>query len=117
MACPAVVVPPRAVLACQLDGSTAAQHIVESTCLIRGYFCAFSAIPFFAPTAGYAFVYMKYKDDGNYAIRKLDGQEFGYKRRRLRVEWSNVSELAFVARSLGLGSVYLLLGVSRAVGQ
>lgn len=33
---------------------------------------------------------MKRKDDGDYAIRKLDGTEFGYKRRKLKVEWSQV---------------------------
>lgn len=39
---------------------------------------------------GFAFVYMKDKRDGDEAIRKLDGFEFGYKRRRLRVEWAKV---------------------------
>lgn len=38
--------------------------------------------------AGFAFVYMKYKRDGEDAIRALDRREFGYKRRRLIVEWS-----------------------------
>lgn len=40
--------------------------------------------------AGFAFVYMRDKRDGDEAIRKLDNYEFGYKRRRLRVEWAKV---------------------------
>jgi hypothetical protein len=28
---------------------------------------------------------MRYKDDGDEAIRKLDGMEWGYKRRKLKV--------------------------------
>lgn len=35
-------------------------------------------------------MYMRRKDDGDYLIRKLDGTEWGYKRRRLRVEWAKV---------------------------
>ncbi|KAG2491881.1 hypothetical protein HYH03_009833 [Edaphochlamys debaryana] len=41
---------------------------------------------------GFAFVYMRYKDDGEEAVRKLDGMEWGYKRRRLKVEWAQKSE-------------------------
>lgn len=41
--------------------------------------------------AGFAFVYMRYKSDGDDAIRKLDRTEYGYKRRPLRCEWASVS--------------------------
>ncbi|GAQ92008.1 splicing factor [Klebsormidium nitens] len=37
---------------------------------------------------GFAFVYMESERDAEDAIHKLDGTEFGYKRRRLSVEWS-----------------------------
>ncbi|CAD7699714.1 unnamed protein product [Ostreobium quekettii] len=37
---------------------------------------------------GFAFVYMEDKRDADDAIRALDRKEFGYKRRRLRVEWA-----------------------------
>eukprot|EP00891_Asterochloris_glomerata_P006920 jgi/Astpho2/6920/Aster-01787 len=37
---------------------------------------------------GFAFVFMKDRRDGDDAIRALDGQEFGVRRRRLRVEWA-----------------------------
>eukprot|EP00803_Ostreobium_quekettii_P005749 evm.model.scf_732EXC.4 EVM.evm.TU.scf_732EXC.4 scf_732EXC:23262-25228(-) len=39
-------------------------------------------------SAGFAFVYMEDKRDADDAIRALDRKEFGYKRRRLRVEWA-----------------------------
>lgn len=41
--------------------------------------------------AGFAFVYMRDKRDGDEAIRKLDRMEYGYKRRQLRCEWAKVS--------------------------
>ena len=44
-----------------------------------------------AAPAGFAFVYMRHKNDGDDAIRKLDRTEYGYKRRPLRVEWASVS--------------------------
>ncbi|KAK9863604.1 hypothetical protein WJX84_000557 [Apatococcus fuscideae] len=37
---------------------------------------------------GFAFVYMKDDRDAEDAIRALDRREFGYRRRRLRVEWA-----------------------------
>lgn len=37
---------------------------------------------------GFAFVFMKDSRDGDDAIRKLDGTEFGRRRRPLRVEWA-----------------------------
>ncbi|GJM90066.1 hypothetical protein PR202_ga06309 [Eleusine coracana subsp. coracana] len=37
---------------------------------------------------GFAFVYMEDERDGDDAIRKLDGIEFGRKGRRIRVEWT-----------------------------
>lgn len=40
---------------------------------------------------GFAFVYMRDRRDADDAIAALDGREFGYKRRRLRVEWAKVS--------------------------
>ncbi len=43
---------------------------------------------------GYAFVYMRYEEDGDYAIKKLDGMEWGYKKRPLRLQWSKVCERA-----------------------
>jgi len=36
----------------------------------------------------FAFVYYRNARDADDAVRGLDGREFGYKRRRLRVEWS-----------------------------
>eukprot|EP00195_Chlamydomonas_chlamydogama_P007005 CAMPEP_0202893732 /NCGR_PEP_ID=MMETSP1392-20130828/3259_1 /ASSEMBLY_ACC=CAM_ASM_000868 /TAXON_ID=225041 /ORGANISM="Chlamydomonas chlamydogama, Strain SAG 11-48b" /LENGTH=275 /DNA_ID=CAMNT_0049578173 /DNA_START=93 /DNA_END=920 /DNA_ORIENTATION=- len=41
---------------------------------------------------GFAFVYMKNKRDAEDSIRKLDGLEFGYKRRRLKVQWAKQAE-------------------------
>ncbi|KAG2453935.1 hypothetical protein HYH02_002138 [Chlamydomonas schloesseri] len=41
---------------------------------------------------GYAFVCMRYKEDGDVAIRKLDRTEWGYKKRTLKVEWAQKSE-------------------------
>ncbi|KAL0048908.1 hypothetical protein WJX82_002079 [Trebouxia sp. C0006] len=38
--------------------------------------------------SGYAFVFMRDSRDGDDAIRKLDGMEFGRRRRPLRVEWA-----------------------------
>ncbi len=40
--------------------------------------------------AGFAFVYMCDRRDAEDSIRKLDDTEFGYKRRRLKVQWANV---------------------------
>eukprot|EP00197_Chlamydomonas_leiostraca_P005404 CAMPEP_0202862442 /NCGR_PEP_ID=MMETSP1391-20130828/3482_1 /ASSEMBLY_ACC=CAM_ASM_000867 /TAXON_ID=1034604 /ORGANISM="Chlamydomonas leiostraca, Strain SAG 11-49" /LENGTH=260 /DNA_ID=CAMNT_0049541981 /DNA_START=18 /DNA_END=801 /DNA_ORIENTATION=+ len=37
---------------------------------------------------GFAFCYYAREEDGDYAIRKLDGTEWGYKRRKLRLEWA-----------------------------
>lgn len=37
---------------------------------------------------GFAFVYMKDKRDGDDAVHELDGKEFGYRRRKLKVEWA-----------------------------
>lgn len=40
---------------------------------------------------GFAFVYFKRKEDGDYAVRKLDGMEWGNRRPRpLRLEWAKV---------------------------
>ncbi|KAF5832105.1 hypothetical protein DUNSADRAFT_12154 [Dunaliella salina] len=41
---------------------------------------------------GYAFVYMRDEEDGEYAIKKLDGMEWGYKKRPLRLQWSKMRE-------------------------
>ncbi|GLC40700.1 hypothetical protein PLESTB_000031300 [Pleodorina starrii] len=41
---------------------------------------------------GFAFVYMRYKEDGDEAVRRLDRTEWGYKRRQLRVEWAQKTE-------------------------
>ncbi|KAG2434118.1 hypothetical protein HXX76_007845 [Chlamydomonas incerta] len=41
---------------------------------------------------GYAFVCMRYKEDGDVAIRKLDRTEWGYKKRMLKVEWAQKTE-------------------------
>jgi len=38
---------------------------------------------------GFAFVYMRYEDEGDYAIRKLDGV-IAFKKRPLRLQWSKV---------------------------
>jgi len=35
---------------------------------------------------------MRYEEDGEYAIRKLDGMEWGYKKRPLRLQWSKMKE-------------------------
>ncbi|DBA86340.1 TPA: Serine/arginine-rich splicing factor rs40 [Trebouxia sp. C0005] len=40
--------------------------------------------------SGYAFVFMRDSRDGDDAIHKLDGMEFGRRRRPLRVEWAKV---------------------------
>ncbi|KXZ52904.1 hypothetical protein GPECTOR_8g283 [Gonium pectorale] len=41
---------------------------------------------------GFAFVYMRYKEDGDEAVRRLDRSEWGRKRRLLRVEWAQHKE-------------------------
>lgn len=41
---------------------------------------------------GFAFVYMKDKRDAEDAIRKMDGREFGYKKRKLVCEWAKTAE-------------------------
>lgn len=43
---------------------------------------------------GFAFIYMDDERDAEYAIRGLDRREFGRKGRRLRVEWSKVSNVS-----------------------
>ena len=42
------------------------------------------------PWLGFAFVYMCDKRDAEEAMRKLDDQEFGHKRRRLKLQWAKV---------------------------
>ncbi len=44
---------------------------------------------------GFAFVYMMDRRDGDDAIRKLDDSEYGYKRRRLKVQWAKVRHPAW----------------------
>lgn len=64
-------------------------------------FTPFSWIP-----QGYSFVYLKSKKDGDYAIRKLDGMEWGRKRRPLKLQWAKVS------RGLGRGPAACTSGYS-----
>lgn len=45
---------------------------------------------------GFAFVYMEDERDAEDAIRRLDNIEFGRKGRRLRVEWTKVTNVALI---------------------
>jgi len=56
------------------------------------YHCATVQSPARTLKSGFAFVYMKNKRDAEDSIRKLDGLEFGYKRRRLKVQWAKQAE-------------------------
>lgn len=46
---------------------------------------------------GFAFVYMEDEKDADDAIRRLDRSEFGRKGRRLRVEWTKVTIIIYLA--------------------
>lgn len=46
---------------------------------------------------GFAFIYMEDERDAEDAIRGLDRREFGRKGRRLRVEWTKVVYIYFMA--------------------
>lgn len=66
-------------------------------------------VPFLPVPAGFAFIYMKDKRDGDEAIRKLDNLEFGYKRRRLRVEWAKVGQWALSAGTISTSEGFCLI--------
>lgn len=40
---------------------------------------------------------MRYEEDGEYAIKKLDGMEWGYKKRPLKLQWSRVRTVIIVS--------------------
>ncbi len=60
----------------QTTGKAGPQSLRRSTC------------PFSRCTHAHCY---RYKDDGDEVIRKLDGMEWGYKRRPLKVQWAQVS--------------------------
>lgn len=43
---------------------------------------------------GFAFIYMRHDQDAEDAIAALEGKEYGYKRRLLKVEWAKVRRAA-----------------------